>query len=212
MKNRVLVEICGREFALKTDESEIYMRTIASEINKMINESSYKSLRVSKSDAALLICLDLYDQNTKLNESNDNMRAQITTYVEEIGNLKKQLLRYRTGNTGSLQGEPEDNLNRELPEDNYDHMPQENNYEEDELDDEHVSEPEAETEVYKNPEPETDIESTSADNAANVKVAVSNNQSKNSSQEEPKKELPVQREVDVESLKARFNRLKNKSK
>lgn len=91
MKNRVLVDICGREFALITDESESYMMALAAEVNKMINDSAYKNLRTSRNDAALLICLDLCDRKNKLSAANDNMRAQITDYVEEIDRLKKQL-------------------------------------------------------------------------------------------------------------------------
>ena len=93
MKNRVIVEIGGREFALIADESESYMKSIALEVNKMINEAVHKSIRTSRNDAALLICLELCDKNKKLNEVNDNMRKQIAEYIEENERLKRNLIR-----------------------------------------------------------------------------------------------------------------------
>ena len=93
MKNRVIVEIGGREFALIADESESYMKSIAIEVNKMINEAVHKSIRTSRNDAALLICLELCDKNKKLSEVNDNMRKQIAEYIEENDRLKRSIIR-----------------------------------------------------------------------------------------------------------------------
>jgi len=94
MKNKIKVELCDKEYSLLSDEPEKYVESLADEINKLINEIAYKNLRVSKSDAAVLTCLNLCDRNRKLVENNDNMRQQITMYIEDIAELTKKLAAY----------------------------------------------------------------------------------------------------------------------
>ena len=89
MKNKITVELCDKEFFLLSDESEEYVKSLAKEINTMIQETAYKNLRISKADAAVLTCLDLCDQNRKLTENNDNMRKTISEYIDEIGELNR---------------------------------------------------------------------------------------------------------------------------
>lgn len=94
MRNRVIVEICDKEYTLKTDESEEYLYSLAAEVNKMIEDTAYKNIRTSKSDAAVLTCLDLCDKNRKLTDDNDNMRKTISQYLDEIQMLHKKLASY----------------------------------------------------------------------------------------------------------------------
>jgi len=94
MKNRVIVEICDKEYTLKTDDSEDYYKSLAAEVDKMIDDMAYKNLRTSKSDAAVLTCLDLCDKNRKLTDDNDNMRKRIAEYLDEIQVLHKTLASY----------------------------------------------------------------------------------------------------------------------
>ena len=91
MKNKILVEVCDKEYALVTDESEEYVVKIAALVDKQINDTIYRNIRAAKIDAAILACLDLCDRNLKLAESNDNMRMQIAEFIEEIASLKRQL-------------------------------------------------------------------------------------------------------------------------
>lgn len=94
MKNRVIITICDKEYVLITEEEEDYVKSIAKYIEKMIQDSIYKNVRSTKADAAVLTCLDLCDQRNKLQEANDNMRKQITEYVEELSVLNKKLTKY----------------------------------------------------------------------------------------------------------------------
>ena len=94
MKNRVIVEICDKEYTLRTDEPEEYYISLAFEVNRMIEDMAYRNIRTSKSDAAVLTCLDLCDKNRKLIEDNDNMRKNITMYLDEIAILNKKLASY----------------------------------------------------------------------------------------------------------------------
>ena len=94
MKNKITVELCDKEYSLLSDETEEYVQSLAEEINKMIDEIAYKNLRISKSDAAVLTCMNLCDKNRKLADNNDNMRQQITMYIEDIAELTKKLSAY----------------------------------------------------------------------------------------------------------------------
>ena len=100
MRNRITVELCDKEFSLLSDEPEEYVKSLAKEINKLIEETAYKNLRISKSDAAVLTCLDLCDRNRKLSENNDNMRKTISQYIDEIGDLNRKLSAYERQKTG----------------------------------------------------------------------------------------------------------------
>ena len=91
MKSKVVVQICDMEYSLLTEESEEYVKSLASEITKMIESAVYKNLRTSKTDAAMLICLELCDKIHKLSVDNSNMSRQIMEYVDEIGELSRQL-------------------------------------------------------------------------------------------------------------------------
>ena len=91
MKNKVVVQICDIEYSLLTEETEEYVKSLANEITQMIENAVYRNLRTSKTDAAMLICLELCDKIHKLSVDNSNMSRQIMGYVEEIGELSKKL-------------------------------------------------------------------------------------------------------------------------
>jgi len=94
MKNKITVELCDKEYSLLWDESDDYVKSLAAEINKMIDNMAFNNMRISKADAAVLTCLDLCDKNKKLSENNDNMRKQIMMHVDEIAILNKKLMAY----------------------------------------------------------------------------------------------------------------------
>ena len=100
MKNKITVELCDKEFSLLSDENEEYVKSLAKEINQLIQETAYKNLRISKSDAAVLTCLDLCDRNRKLTDNNDNMRKTISEYIDEIRELNRKLGAYERQKTG----------------------------------------------------------------------------------------------------------------
>jgi len=92
MKNRIAVEIAGKEFVLIADESEEYYRALVAELNARIDDLLYRHIRTSRSDTALLVALDLLDENKKLTEANDNLRQQLSDYLEEMNALNRRLI------------------------------------------------------------------------------------------------------------------------
>jgi len=91
MKNRIAVEIAGKEFVLITEESEEYVRALACELNARIDDTLYRHIRTSRAESAVLVALDLYDENKKLSQANDNLRQQLSEYLEEIDALGRKL-------------------------------------------------------------------------------------------------------------------------
>jgi len=100
MKNKITVELCDKEYSLLSEEPDEYVKSLAAEINQMIEKTSYTNLRISKADATVLTCLDLCDRIRKLTNNNDNMRKQITMYVDEIATLNKKLSAYERQKSG----------------------------------------------------------------------------------------------------------------
>ena len=102
MKNKITVELCDKEYTLLWEETEEYVQSLAAEMNTIIQGTAYKNMRISKSDAAVLTCLDLGDQIRKLTANNDNMRKQITMYIDEIAMLNKKLAVYERQKSGKV--------------------------------------------------------------------------------------------------------------
>lgn len=230
MKNRVLIDISGREFALITDETESYMKTIAAEVNKMINESTNKNIRTSKSDAALLICLDLCDKKTKLSMTNDNMRAQLTSYIEEIDELKKRLEKTEqqlaiiksknnsadNDNDAEKNGEDELQENQSSQSENFEDGLQDENAgiaDANNIDD--INDVDDSNSVREKYKPENKVKPKSSTtsygsylfgkNGYKKNIENSNRDSMNS--DDDKEKFEKKREKDFDSLKERFNRL-----
>ena len=91
MKNKVLVQVCDKEYSLITEEAENYVKALAAEVTDMIETTAYKNLRTSKFDAAMITCLELCDKIHKLSDANENMRREIKSYTDDIGRLTKKL-------------------------------------------------------------------------------------------------------------------------
>lgn len=81
--NRIKVNICGKEYSLKTAENASYVLNLAAELEKKINNMVDSGNGVSIQTAAILIALSAMDDARKANESVDNIRTQIKQYVDE---------------------------------------------------------------------------------------------------------------------------------
>lgn len=81
--NKVKVTICGKEYALKTEESASYFYALAKKVEKEIDGMISQSDSISVQSAAVLAALSAFDEAQKANESIDNIRTQIKEYVDE---------------------------------------------------------------------------------------------------------------------------------
>lgn len=88
MRNRVKVTVCGKEYALQTEESASYLIGLARKLDKQINDITEGGDSISMVAATVLAALSALDGAEKANESIDNIRTQIKDYVDEAGRAR----------------------------------------------------------------------------------------------------------------------------
>lgn len=101
MANRVTVNICGEAYTLIAEEDPGYMEKIGSVVDERM-QNLMDIAHVSQHDAAVLAAVNLADELTKAQESSENLRRQVKTYLDdanaaknEVSELKRQLFKYQ---------------------------------------------------------------------------------------------------------------------
>jgi len=104
MANRVTMSICGRDFTLVAEETPAYMEKVGSLVNEKMTAIRAEQ-KVCDNDAAVLTAINLADELLKTQESSENLRRQVKTYLDEaaaakneVSELKRQLFRYQQNN------------------------------------------------------------------------------------------------------------------
>lgn len=101
MANRVTMDICGQEYTLVADENASYMEKVGAMVDQKMRELM-DGAHVSRSDAAVLAAINLADELLKHQESGENLRRQVKSYLDEataakneVSDLKRQLFKYQ---------------------------------------------------------------------------------------------------------------------
>ncbi len=89
--NKVRITVCGKEFALQTEESAGYMKELAKILDTKIKDFMAKNNGVDLTSAAILVGLGVLDDSFKTNSDIDNIRAQITGYAAETAQAKDKI-------------------------------------------------------------------------------------------------------------------------
>ena len=99
MANRVTMSICGDEYTLVADESSAYMEKVGALVDKKMSELM-ETAHMGRGDAAVLAAVNIADELFKAQESAENLRRQLKTYLDEatqakaeISELKRQLFK-----------------------------------------------------------------------------------------------------------------------
>ena len=99
MANRVTMNICGEEYTLVADESSAYMEKVGALVDQRMAELM-EATHMGRSDAAVLAAVNIADELFKAQESAENLRRQLKTYLDEAtqakaeaSELKRQLFR-----------------------------------------------------------------------------------------------------------------------
>ena len=99
MANRVTMNICGEEYTLVADESSAYMAKVGALVDQRMSELM-EAAHMGRSDAAVLAAVNIADELYKAQESAENLRRQLKTYLDEasqakaeISELKRQLFK-----------------------------------------------------------------------------------------------------------------------
>lgn len=88
MLNDVKVNICGKEYKLKTSESPNYVSSLARTLELKINEIINSRSGSSPYGAAIMVALSLLDDLNKANQKLDSIRTQTKEYVDEAGRAR----------------------------------------------------------------------------------------------------------------------------
>ncbi len=99
MANRVTMSICGEEYTLVAEESSAYMEKVGALVDKKMSELM-DTAHMGRGDAAVLAAVNIADELFKTQESAENLRRQLKTYLDEaaqakaeISELKRQLFK-----------------------------------------------------------------------------------------------------------------------
>ena len=103
MANRITVSICGEDYTLVAEESTAYMEQVAALVDKKMKEV-IAGVKVGHNDAAVLAAVNLADELLKNEQSAENLRRQVKSYLDEaaqakseVSDLKRQLFRAQQG-------------------------------------------------------------------------------------------------------------------
>lgn len=88
MKQRVKVVLCGKEYALLTEDAPSYVYQLAKTLEKRISDITENNPRVSSHSAVMMVALSTMDELTKANNSIEVIRSQVKEYVDEVGKAR----------------------------------------------------------------------------------------------------------------------------
>ncbi len=88
MKQRVKVVLCGKEYALSTEDAPSYVYQLAKSLEKRISDITENNPRVSAHSAVMMVALSTMDELTKANNSIEVIRSQVKEYVDEAGKAR----------------------------------------------------------------------------------------------------------------------------
>ena len=90
MRNRIVVNIGGKDYTMVAAEDEEYVRRCAQLVDRHLAEVMGAG-RLSQSDGAVLAAMNIADQYLKEQEAVENLRRQVKEGLEEASRLKLEL-------------------------------------------------------------------------------------------------------------------------
>ena len=89
MANRITVNICGEDYTLVAEENTAYMEQVASLVDKKMTEI-IAGAKVGRGDAAELAAVNLADELLKSEQTAENLRRQVKSYLDEAAQAKNE--------------------------------------------------------------------------------------------------------------------------
>lgn len=90
MANRVTMNICGESYTLIAEESPSYMERVGNLVNEQLTRVM-ENTKSSRTDAAILAAINIADELLKAQESAENLRRQVKTYLDEAAQAKNEV-------------------------------------------------------------------------------------------------------------------------
>ena len=89
-KQKVDVRIAGNLFTISANETEEYIRTVARYVDQKIASVSNAG-KLPLTDAAILACCNLADEQFKDLENMKELRLQLKAYLDDIARLRAEV-------------------------------------------------------------------------------------------------------------------------
>lgn len=88
MANIIRMKIGGIEYSITSDDDSAYIKGIASELERKLNEVKKKSPFLSTTMAAIVTALECMDEKKKTEAENESLRLDIKKLLEETACAK----------------------------------------------------------------------------------------------------------------------------
>ena len=87
MKNSVQVEILGKEFTVKSENDESYVKEIADYVNRKMEEVLKDTRTVATVNVVLLAALNIADEYFRIKEQHQELIGDIESKCQELISL-----------------------------------------------------------------------------------------------------------------------------
>jgi cell division protein ZapA len=84
------MNICGENYTLIAEESPSYMERVGNLVNEQLTKVM-EGTKTSRTDAAILAAINIADELLKSQESAENLRRQLKTYLDEAAQAKNEV-------------------------------------------------------------------------------------------------------------------------
>ena len=91
MINRVKIEILGASYTITTPEQEEYVLSLANEIASQMKALTDADPKLTPNAALVLCAMGYADMFRKSEQAADNMRAQLTDYLDDASRARAEL-------------------------------------------------------------------------------------------------------------------------
>jgi len=81
--NKIKLVVGGMDYLIQSEDSEMYVQNLGSELNRKLEDISKASPFLSTTMAAVLCALDYADEAKKAAADAENLRQQLKGYVED---------------------------------------------------------------------------------------------------------------------------------
>lgn len=93
--NKVRIEICGAKYVISTTEDPRYVRELAVEIEEKVKNFMETNPSAARADTYMIILLGYVDLYKKSEENTDNIRSQLTQYLEDAARARIEADEYK---------------------------------------------------------------------------------------------------------------------
>jgi cell division protein ZapA len=90
MKNKILIRICGKEYAVVGQESDEYMQRVSLYIDKKMNEITKSNTKLSTAQAAVLTSINVADDYFKTLEAYNTVEDEYSRLNTECERTKRE--------------------------------------------------------------------------------------------------------------------------